>query len=231
LTVPEGEGTPSTPEGGNEPPALPTPPPVVEPKKPDEGPRFTHTQDDVNSIVSRRVNEVAEKTKQDIAKSLGVSLEEAAEVIKQANQAKEAEKTELEKERDARAKEQSEAQEQITQAQQADHDKAVKLQLLLVGVPLPEDKVQRAAALDRLAGFVKVPVGASVEDIDGDIEALKTEFPQIFKAPEPAKPSPNPSSNPSGAPRKPSLGTRSPSDIAKEIAAQSNAKRGVTKPA
>jgi hypothetical protein len=234
LTDPANTDPASPPAGENQPPAPPAPTPSTPP--PADGtisgqPPKTFSEEQLNRIVGTRAKEAEKAGKQaaaqEFADQLGVPVEKALEIIKASQEAEEAQKTELDKLREANESLKKDSESKLSKAQEDHHSDRVKLRLLKAGVSLPEDPAQADEKLDRIAALVRVPAGGSAEDIDTDItDNLKVQFPEFFSVPD-VKPSGNVPSNPQGTPRQPSIGTKSPEELGREIAARANVKRGV----
>lgn len=223
LTTPEGEKPDPTPPQEPE-PITPTP----EDPKP-EAKTFTQEQvDHFNKEARKRAEkEAKQRFEQEFATKHGISLEEAESVLKQAKDAEDAKKSELERIREEKDRLEKQSADDLAAAQLGHHQDRVKLRLLKAGLPLPEDEKAAEEALESLVGLVRVDVGADIEDIDFKIKGLKEQFPKLFERESTSTTSTgNPPSNPSGTPRKVSLGKAS-ENFGKEMAAQANAKRGV----
>jgi hypothetical protein len=221
LTVIEGD-TPKA-EG-----TTPEPTPAV-PEEPKPNSERTFTQEQLNRINKDSNAKAAAAAKQqalqEIADTLGMSLEDAKTVLQERQAEEDAKKSELDRIREELESTKTTSGTTITELQQTNHKLNVKLQLSQAGLNLPEDKKEAAEALERVVGLVTAPVGAAADDIAENIGALRQQFPALFSDGT-LKPTPNPPSNPSGAPRQLSLGANA-SDIGAELAAQANAKRGV----
>lgn len=153
----------------------------------------------MDRIVSRRVNEASEAERRKFAETLGVSLEEAESIIKADREKKDKEKSDLERLQGEFDKFKNESSAEKEKLQKEQHTDRVKLRLARVGVSLPEDEAQAEQALDRVVGLVSATPGASIDDIDADIKALKDQFPALFASSK--SQSGNLPSNPSGSSR------------------------------
>lgn len=221
--APEG----GNPQGGNEPNENPNAP--ENPKPESKGEVIFKSQEEFDKLVTSRVaraeKNALQAAQQKFADQLGVSLEKAAEIIKQANEAEEARKTTETRLQEALDTLKSESELNVGKAQQEAHDARVKLALIKAG--LPKETVDNDEALSRVARLVSVPTGANLEDITADIAVMReTTFPQLFEQPK-APSTGNVPSNPSGRPSTPSLGTKQPLDVGQELAQAANAMRGV----
>lgn len=213
-------------------PTEPQTPPVVnpEPSKPQGV-----SPDEVQRVAAKEKSEGEKAGRRaalaELAEQAGMSVEDLLATAKAKKDEEEAKKDEVQRLTEANANLAKDAETKVGQSREAEHRANVKLQLLLAGVPLPEDAEKKVGALDRLTDLVKVATGASPEDIAANINLLKEELPQLFapatsESNEPAV-SRNPPSNPSGVPQKPSIGGVDVAEYAKQVAAERNAKRGV----
>jgi hypothetical protein len=190
----------------------------------------TFDQDQVNRMIGKEKAKAEAEARKAFLESYGVSSEKELKAVLDSHKAaEEAKKTELDK-----ANEALEALKSATAAEKAQllqdlHTDRVKLALSRVNPALPEDEEKADAALNRLVGMVNVPAGSTVDEITASVKELKEEFPALF-AHAPQKREGNPPSNPAGAPRKASLGAKSPQDTGRDYAAEANAKRGVKLP-
>lgn len=163
-----GEGTP--------------PPPPPDPKGGGDGkPPAGVPQDKVDEIVKGRLAENSKKVREDLAKQLGVPLEQAQEIIKAHNERLESEKTEAQKAKEAAdtAKAQSDAAEAAAKTEK--HNAAVERRLVRA-LPRDLDDEVLDGRVAKMAKLIEVEEGASAEDIDKAIKTLKDDWPEIFGA-------------------------------------------------
>ena len=143
------------------------------------------SQEELDKILGRRVAETASATEKALLQKLqedtGMTLDEIKENAKAAKDRQEAEKTELQKALEENERIKRENAEKDRKAAEDHHTDRVKLRLLKAG--LPQETVDNDEALDDVVRLIKAQVGASAEDIDADIEALKGRFPVLFEAP------------------------------------------------
>lgn len=191
----EGEGTGSGPAPASTAPAAP--------------PAGYLSQDEVNRIAAREKDEGKRAAERAMAESLGVTVEEAKQIIADARARDDAEKTEAQKAQARAEAAEKKATALVEEATRKGHEAAVRLALLEGGV-LRE-------RLDSAARLVDAEPGASEQDFAKAITAARTAAPEFFVAqsegneppkpgdpPKPATP-PTPS-DPPGTPPKPSTG-------------------------
>lgn len=173
----------------------PPPPPAPPPEPPPPAPPRTFTQEEVNAFLARDRKDAKAAAAELVAKELGVSLADAKTLIEQAKSREDAEKTDAQREREAAEAEKRAAVEEKTAAAQERHSLRVERALLVAGI-------QDEAKIARLARLLDVEVGAEPQDIATGVEALKTEFPELFGASGEGGPPP-PNGDPKGKPPKP----------------------------
>jgi hypothetical protein len=191
MTQPD-PAAPTTPDpSSNGPPAEP-------PGEPAAAER-TLTQTQVNQIVADARSKTKTKAEQDLAAALGVSLEQAKQIIKEHQDRDAATKTEAEREREAATKAKTEAEAEKAAAARERWELRVDSALLRAGAPNEDAK------LTRLRGMVTVGTDADPEAIKTDVDSLKTEFPALFQTeatpaakPGRAAPSADPHRTPAG---------------------------------
>lgn len=168
-TTPSTEGTaPAGPTGAPGGPA-PTPTPSTEPA-PSTTPEPTFTQADLDRHAGRRAAEAKRAAAKEFADELGVSLDQAKQIIADRQAAAEAEKTEIQKAQDARQAAERERDEAKTARAQADRASAIKEKLLLRGVgaqfdPATEDGLkQKRRVLEGAMAIVERFAAADADD-------------------------------------------------------------------
>lgn len=182
-------------EGGGEgdPPAPGTP---ADPPPGGGGSDKVFTQEEVNRMMAREKSQGRDAAIRDVADQLGVSVEEAKDIIQNHQQQMEAQKTEAQKAQEAadRAKAEAEAEKQLAARER--HDLKVER---AVGIADPQKAAKVARMLD-------LEVGASDEEISAAVEATRELFPMLFeqgqggggrKLPD-SDPGPSPKPKPSG---------------------------------
>jgi hypothetical protein len=157
-----------TPPEGTPPPPTTTPPSSTDEK--------LLPQSKVNEIVASRTAEAKAKAMEDLAKDLGVPLEEAKRIVKERQESDEKNQTEIEKERKLRVDAETDRDSKVSTAATELH--AERSDRALIGAGAEDDD----GKLERLRGMLTVKVGASKEDIKKDVEKLKTDFPALFEA-------------------------------------------------
>jgi hypothetical protein len=182
----------------------PTTAPTTEPPAPTTG----ITQEEVSRIAAREKDQGRRAAENAIAEKLGVSVEEAAEIVKAARAAADAERTEVERAKGAEATAKAAAKAAEDALARTQHERKIELELIEQGVPV------KAAA--KVVALVDSEVGSDEAAVAASVAALKAEMPAVFTAaeepelgpdgkPVPAKPKP-PASDPKGTPPKPTAG-------------------------
>lgn len=175
------------------------PPPKDPPN--DDPPPKTFSQDDVNRIAAREKEQGRQAAAQSLADDLGVSLEEAKTIIKEHRDRSEAEKSEAQRAKEAADREKAEAAEEKKAAARERHETKVERRLIRAGVPDDEE------GLKRVMRMVTVEVGASDDDLQAEIDSIKTQFPTLFGTGEGGGGRGRaPSGDPPGSPPKPKGG-------------------------
>lgn len=188
FTVPIGEPS----GGGDNPTGAPKEEPKGEPAKIVEK---TLTQSEVNVIAAREKAEGKRAAEASIADSLGVSIEEAKEILTKHRESEEAKKTEADKAKDAADKEKSSATAEKSAAAKEIHETRLERAFLKEGLDSTDEKASRVLRM------VTVQPGASYEEVLKDVQAVKADFPALFDEQEAAKRK-SPSGDPKGKPPK-----------------------------
>lgn len=207
-----------------EPEDAPTKSPEV---NPEASKAATLTDEELQKKMRREKVEGERAALKRLSEELGMSIEDAKKVIQSDKERRDAEKTELERLQEQLDAVRRDREAETSRLQQEHHIDRVKFRLARAGLALPGDKDDAEDALNRVVGLVVAPQGAAVEDIDSDIERVRTQFPQLFQRTEEPKPTGNVPSNPSGTPRKAVLNVDDAMDIGSRIAQQYNARHGV----
>lgn len=185
------------------------PPADTDPKDDDSGKdkpaEKTFTQAEVNKMTAKEKGEGRRAAEKALADQLGVSLAEAAEIIKKHREAEDAAKSEAEKERAAAAKEREAAEAAKREAATEVHEARIERALAAEGFAGDDKK------LARVRKMITVEVGATYDDVLADVKEAKTEFPEIFAGKTPEgdagkKTGKLPSSDPAGRPPTPKGG-------------------------
>lgn len=188
----------------NEPPADPTPKPDDPDSGKDPADEKKFTQADLNKLLAKEKGEGKRAAEKALADKLGVSVDQAAEIIKKHQDAEDATKSEAEKELAKATKEREAAEAEKRAAAAERHELQIERALTAEGFTGDEKK------LARVRRMVTVEVGATYEDVLADVQEAKTEFPELFgsKTPEDPgkKPGRLPSSDPAGKPPAPKGG-------------------------
>lgn len=168
------------PEGGN-------PPKEDPPNDGKQGGEKTLTQTEVNAIAAREKAAGKAAAEQELATSLGVSLDEAKAIIKSHRDKENAAKSEAEKAKEAADAEKAAAEAEKQTAKAEVHETRLERAFAKEGLPLDEAADDKRARVLRL---VTVEVGAAYEDVLKDVQKVKEDFPELFggkKSTEPPK--------------------------------------------
>lgn len=177
--------------GGGTPPA-PAPSPLAVPP----APAATFSQEDLSRIATAEHEKGERKGKQaaleEAAQTLGVSLEEAARIVKAAKDADDALKTQAERDAAQAAADRAEAAAALAAARAERHASAVERALTAAGVD--------EAAL----GAITVPgitLESTPEQITAAVADLKTKVPSLFGTARPPVPKADPRPGGGGIPK------------------------------
>lgn len=135
----------------------------------------TITQEEANRIAGAARAEGRDAAEKQLAKDLGVPLDEAKAILKAHTEKVEGEKSEAQKAREAADKERQEAADEKAAAALVVHNANVKDALRDAGV-LGKDKLAKVAKL------VDVEVGADEAAIEAAVKVTAKEFPELFGA-------------------------------------------------
>lgn len=172
-------------------PTPPTPAPPADPPTP-----RTFTQDELNAILARERTSAQQAATQQLANDLGVSLDEAKQIVAQRKSDDDAKRTEAERAAAAWKTAQEGAEAIKAAAEQERHEAKLERALSRAGLDVDNETMRRAglAALD-------VPANADAAAVTAAVEQLKTDAPALFgSASTTVTP---PSSTPPHAPRPP----------------------------
>jgi DNA-binding transcriptional MerR regulator len=133
-------------------------------------------QEAVNRIAATEHKRGAEEARRKIAEELGISLDDAKELIKKSRDHEDAQKSEAQRDKEAAARERTEAATQKAEAARELHFAKVERRLIAAGTPADDDTIDAARRL------LDVEVGADQASIDADIERVKKRFPLFFEA-------------------------------------------------
>lgn len=172
-------------------PTTETPPATGDPVAPAptaEAP--TVTQDVLNRIVGREKAEAKRKAQQELAEQLGVSVDEAKQIIEDKRKADEAAKSEVDKARDEAEQARREAEEARAQAAKDRFDAKLERRLAAAGVGAGiDDAGQREGLMARALRLIDLSPDADDEQIAAEIEQLKKDIPGLFTAAKAQAPS------------------------------------------
>ncbi len=140
----------------------------------------TFTQADLDRIAAREKAQGRKAAEQAFADQLGVSVTEAADIIKAHQQRADADKSEIQRATEAREQALRDAATARAEAGQARHTAAVERALLVAGVALPEAEADRDTALARVARLVDAEPGADTATIAAAVAGVKGQFPGLF---------------------------------------------------
>lgn len=148
----------------------------------DQPPKSTEKsvpQSEVDRILKERLAENTRKATEDLAKQLGVPVEEAKNIIKAHNDRVESEKTEAQKAKDAADSARSASEAAEAAAKAARHETNLERRLMRsLPKDLDDDVLDKRVA--KMARLIEVEAGASTEDIDAAIKTLKDDWPELF---------------------------------------------------
>lgn len=175
----------------------------------------TFTQEQLNEYLAKekRQGKAAGKAEaeQALAATLGVSIEDAKAIIAKNKEAEDSKKSEADKDREAAAKQRTEAERAVAEANTEKHAARIERALAASGFVADETDEGRKKS-SRVQRLVTAEVGASYEDVLGDVQSVKSDFPELFstKAEGDGKEKPKggklPNSDPAGKPGKPNGG-------------------------
>lgn len=146
--------------------------------KGDEGTR-TLTQAELNRMMSREKEQGRNSATSALAKDLGVSIEEAKDIVAAHKKREEDEKSDAQKAKDAADKAKAEADVKVSDSDREKHELKVERALIRAGVPLDDDK-----AISRALKLVEVEVGDDDDAIKDAVKALKKDMPVLFESSE-----------------------------------------------
>lgn len=135
----------------------------------------TFTQADLDRIATREKAQGRRAAEDDIAKDLGVSLDEAKRILAEARERDEKQKTEAQRAKEAADAEKAAAEAAKAEAARERHEARVERALVAAGVS--DDK-----RLGRLARLIEVEVGAELDDVKAAVADLHKEMPELFGA-------------------------------------------------
>lgn len=138
-------------------------------------PRFT--QADMNATVARETEAAKRKAEQDIATALGVTLDEAKQIIADRRAADDAKRTEAERAAEAWKTAQTGAEAIKTEAERERHEAKVERALARAGLDVDNQTILTAAMA---AVGTQVQVGADADAIKAAVDKAKTDAPALF---------------------------------------------------
>lgn len=188
----EDDGTGTGDGGGGDP--KPDPKPETDPKP------KTITVEENNRIVSQRVEEAKRSATQEMATTLGVSLEEAKTIIDAHNAKVEGEKSDAQKAREAADREKADAATEKTASAQARHEANVE-RVIIRALPVDLEDDVLDAKVSRIGRLIDITQGASADDIKAAVQKLKDDEPALFGVAAGTKTKKIPDSDPPGNPR------------------------------
>ncbi len=131
----------------------------------------TFTQEDLNRVATKEKQDGERKARQDIAEQLGVSLEDAAAIIKKAKEQDDKDKSEAQRREDAAAAREKAANEREAEAKRTVFE--TRLGRVL-------DKAGMSEAVQENVTVKGLTVDSSVEDIQAAVDKLKKDAPALF---------------------------------------------------
>lgn len=163
----------------------------------------TLTQTEVNAIAAREKNEGKAAAETAIAASLGVTIEEAKEIVKAHKASEEAKKTDVDKAKEAADKEKATATSDRSAAAKEIHEARLERAFLREGLDITDEA--NAAKVKRIIKMVSVEPGTSYDEVLADVKLVKADFPALFEEPI-VKGRKAPNGDPKGTPAKPKAG-------------------------
>lgn len=139
----------------------------------------TLPQSEVDRIVQERVGETKRKALEDVAKTLGVSVDEAKKIIDDHQKQQDKDKSEAQLAREAADREKAESEAAKTEAAQERHTAAVE-RALLRALPKDLDDAALDARVSKIARLVEAEVGADADTIKKAVDALRKDMPELF---------------------------------------------------
>lgn len=182
--------------GGSTPPE---PPPAGDPDQPEK----TFSQAELDRIVQREKAGAARSAASQLAESLGMSVEDAKQLLGEHAALLDAQKTQAQRDADALAAARADADRAKSEAATARHAAAVERELIRAGLALPDDAAERDEALTQAAALVTVDAGADGVAVAAAVKAAKKRWPGLFAVPAKAgsgDPGPGPRGGGKGGP-------------------------------
>lgn len=156
-------------------PPTPAPAPAPAPVPAADDKKFS--QEDMNATVARETEKAKQAALEQVAKDLGVTLDEAKQIIADRKAADDQNKTEAQRAADAWKTAQSGAEEIKRAAEQEKHDAKVERELQRAGFDIT-NATMLPAAMAAVAPHVQV--GADDAAVKTAVEKVKTDAPQLF---------------------------------------------------
>lgn len=132
-------------------------------------------QSKVNEIVARETAKAKKEAEEGLVKTLGVTAEEAAAIVKAHQDKADSEKSEAQKAREAADREKAEAEQAKQDAAREVFATRADRALIKAGAPADDDE-----ALESMRGMLRVDSTASADDIVKDVKRLAEKFPGLF---------------------------------------------------
>lgn len=183
---------------------------------PDPKGQKTFSQDDVKRIAVKEKREGREAAERALAEKLGVPIDDAIRLLKEAKEQEERNKTEAQKGLEKEQKRATEAEAKAAEAEARAFTSDVKLALVLEGVN--QQRLEHAIKL------VDVAPGASEDDLKAAIGKLKEDLPEMFGPAQPQDQRPKPKgSDPGPSPRTPA-----PAKMDEKVRSRLESRHGAT---
>jgi hypothetical protein len=200
------------PDAGDQKPTIPPPPKgKVDDKPPDDDDGSSDAQALADKAAAKARRQSASVTKKEIAETLGMSVEDAAAIIKAKQDADDKEKSDAQKATEAAQAASVEAAEMIAKAHETETRASLKIALLSPGV---DPEKEPACPLDRVDDVIgmALPLALASDDEDDPIAAaivkLRESSSWVFQSSAEPSTEGKPPPSPPGPGRK--LGERTP---------------------
>lgn len=138
----------------------------------------TFTQEEVNRMMAREKSQGRDAAMRELSETLGVTVDEAKEIVQTHQQREEEQMSEAEKAKAAAERERQEAEAEKAKAARERHDLKVERH---IGTIDPNDAEANTSKVTKVARMLDLEVGASDEEVKAAVDDLRTEFPALFE--------------------------------------------------
>ena len=184
--------------GGSDVPPPSDPPVNDDTPPPNPTTSKTVTSEEMARIAAREKEEGRRAAQRELAEQLGVSVEEAKQIISNHRTAEEQNKTEAQREKEAAAAERAAAAQEKAAAAEERHRARIERSIMLAGVT--DEK-----RIERISRLLDVEVGADPDAVSSAVATLKEEMPEIFGSTADGEAPKPPAGVPGGKPPKPQV--------------------------